>query len=207
MDALPADPTPGEHVFALILSADVELVRLMLEKGVDLTVVDEDGNGVVFVALEMESEGGVEILRLLLEAGAPTGGHEGMNGWTPVHVAAAWGMPGQLEALLDSGAPVDGRAKLDGGPTALAEAAGAGRADSVEILLRRGADRNRRDDFGNTPLSRARETLEGPGVGSPITPHLRGGLKASAGRSLHIELGWSGKSGHQREVIELLQLG
>ena len=89
-----------------------------------------------------------------------------------------------VDALIAMSAPVDGVDR--DGSTALHEAAFPGRADSVERLLRQGADPARRDTrFDSTPLDLCRHRRDevGPGKGHdeveavlrPVTPERRRG--------------------------------
>lgn len=70
---------------------------------------------------------------------------------SPLHRAAALGDIRRIESLLASDLGVDVRAEPFGA-TALHFAALSGRANAVEVLVRRGADLDARDETGTTPL-------------------------------------------------------
>ncbi len=100
---------------------------------------------------------------------------------------------------------VRARSSVDGGPTALQEAAALGRADSVEVLLRAGANPRAKDDFGTTPRKAAEAASKTTDIAPRIGPLLAGGLRATTGRWLHEELGLTGVADAHREVIALLR--
>lgn len=69
--------------------------------------------------------------------------------------AAQAGDVASLEAYLADGQDID--APLVDGKTALHHAAMWGREEAVELLLSRGADHRKADDFGRTPVFYAKE--------------------------------------------------
>jgi len=75
------------------------------------------------------------------------------DGWTPLHLAAFFGHPSSVRALLDAGAEPDARSGNTMANTPLC-AAIAGRQDRAVILaiIERGADVNARAGGGWTPL-------------------------------------------------------
>jgi ankyrin repeat protein len=77
------------------------------------------------------------------------------DGWTPVHLAAFFGHPELLNALLDRGADVNSRSTNAMKNTPLHAAAAGSRTDVVELLLKRGADSNATQEGGWTALHSA----------------------------------------------------
>jgi ankyrin repeat protein len=117
--------------------------------------------------VEAAGRGDADIVALLLESGARTDAHQA-DGTLPIHLAARGGHRAALAVLVaamkERGAANEeaqeaGRrsAALDGtaGPrhrTAIHDAVLAGSLDSVALLLQAGADPNKPDGFGETPL-------------------------------------------------------
>jgi ankyrin repeat protein len=101
-------------------------------------------------------------IHLLLAGGADPGARQ-TNGGSPLHRAALAGSVVATRSLLSEGVPVD----LQGmaGQTALHVAATFARPQVAEILLVAGADPNRRDDSGLTPLARALHYPAASGTG------------------------------------------
>ena len=97
----------------------------------------------------------LEGARALLNRGAdPNTRADKLNAYAPVAlIAADQGSLELVRLLLDRGAKVD--ATVEGGDTALIQAAGNGHVAVVELLLQRGAAVNATDSAGVTPLINA----------------------------------------------------
>jgi ankyrin repeat protein len=129
-------------------AAKPEIVALLLGHGAKATnQTRENWNGLHFAAAANDLETG----KLLLQAGADPN-QFGANGIAPLHVAAAFGNTGFCTLLLDHGAdvnlqPVGGSF----GNTALHWAAHRGSAETVKLLLARGADTKALNTYRSTP--------------------------------------------------------
>jgi uncharacterized protein len=96
-------------------------VRWMLEQGVDLGRCESDGYTVLLNALEDDTPMRYEMLTLLLQYGAPVN-LQGINDWTPLHMAAAREDLHAMELLLQAGADPSIRTRIDSYATPLEEA-------------------------------------------------------------------------------------
>lgn len=110
-----------------------KVIEWMLSQQVNLDFVDEEGYGVIFSAIERNKEDKYEILQLLLDYGAPT--HLiGLNGWTALHMAAARNDVKALKILVDRGADLSVKTKIDYYATPLEEARYLGCTEAVKYL-------------------------------------------------------------------------
>ena len=127
---------------------DVEAVRGLIARGADPDAAHGDG----FTALHWAvQQGDVEIVTLLLDAGADVEARTRLGSHTPLHVASRSAQAAAVRALLAAGA--DARAVTATGATALHFAAGAGSDGAVAALLDHGADADAREPvWGQTPL-------------------------------------------------------
>jgi ankyrin repeat protein len=87
--------------------------------------------------------GDLELVNMLVRAGANLKAATRISAATPLLLAAENGHAAVVRALLDAGAEVN--AVDTGGTTALMLAAAAGHADALRFLLQRGAEANARD--------------------------------------------------------------
>uniref|UniRef100_A0A671QKH1 Ankyrin repeat domain 1b (cardiac muscle) n=1 Tax=Sinocyclocheilus anshuiensis TaxID=1608454 RepID=A0A671QKH1_9TELE len=95
------------------------------------------------------SQGNVEIVKMLLEAGASIENKDKLQA-TEVHWSCRGGSLPVLEALLNHGAKLDSREKLRSTP--LHVAVRTGHYECAEHLIKCGADINAKDIEGDTPL-------------------------------------------------------
>lgn len=179
--------TPLETAVA---AGNLEVVEFLLDAGADPNADVDDGCTSLLTAVSNNHADSLEIMRRLLSAGAKID-ERGMNGWTPLHAAAASGDVEKARMLIQLGAEVDCRKDIDGGETPLMEAAFHGCPEMVSFLLGAGADASLRDWIHDrTPLEMAKT------AGIPQDPELTGELL----RELESEL--SGKQ-HQKEMKRL----
>ncbi|MDE2686611.1 MAG: ankyrin repeat domain-containing protein [Chloroflexota bacterium] len=128
-----------------------EIAKALLNYGANVNERNEEG-------LTPLHRKGAEITLLLLDYGADIEAQAYWSGLTPLHYAVIRRDLTAAEALLDSGANIN--AIDDIGQTALHHAVGPEHEPElaiVELLLKRGIDRDARDESGNTPclLSKA----------------------------------------------------
>jgi len=96
-------------------------IQWMLAKGVDLSFRDEEGYTPLLAAIERRRGDRYEVLKLLLDAGAPIN-RKGINDWTPAHMAAARDDVQALRLLVAHGADLTIRTEIDHYATPLEEA-------------------------------------------------------------------------------------
>ena len=92
----------GETVLSIVAKVRPDLVRLLIENGVDVNHADDSGITPLHWAVEYDNE---EAVRLLLDAGACTESSDS-SGETPLHWAAWTGHAGSAALLLRYGADV-----------------------------------------------------------------------------------------------------
>ena len=162
-----------------------DVVQLLLDKGAEPNLSDQNGNTALLYAA---FRGHLDVVQLLLNRGADVNMAD-YYGTTPLHWAAEIGHKHVVKLLLDRGAepnkenrngetPLIGAAKgkkdivqllLDSGAepnipnhqtgmTPLHWAAWRGHKDVVQLLLKRGADPNIRTLYRETPLHYARSS-------------------------------------------------
>lgn len=147
-----------------------EFVKLFLEVGVDLELVDDEGCTLLHVAT---THGNFSIVELLLKAGANTERKTQDDGSTALLLAAADNRADLVELLLDNGANIEAKTTRTG-RTALHIAANLANVetgfvsrlyaqqakDLVKLLLKRGAYFGATDKYGFTPLQLAQRAKD-----------------------------------------------
>ena len=142
--------TGGEPLHLAASLGDLERVRQLLEAGVRVDSVKEDGNTALHCASIM---GHTSVVELLIEEEADLEA-TGNSGATPLMMAASMGHLGVVRALLGAGARPDTRHQF-GKTTAIHFAAEVGRDEVVKLLCDLGADVEAEKVTGGTALHTA----------------------------------------------------
>ena len=149
-----------------VKAADVALTRMLLEAGAQPDLSNDDGQTPLMLAART---GNMEIARLLVEHGAEIDAREDWRQQTALMWAAANRQAEMTRFLIDQGAQVDIRARTfdwpsqitaepraqyrpTGGLTPLLYAARTGCIDCMAAIVDAGADINRPNPDGITPL-------------------------------------------------------
>lgn len=112
-----------------------EVVAWMLAKGAPVVFRDDEGFTVLHSAIDREKPDRIEIIRMLLEAGADINAH-GTNDWTPADYAAVRNDVEALRVLVESGADLSARTRVDGYATPLEVAENLGSSPDAVAYLR-----------------------------------------------------------------------
>jgi len=134
----------------LLLAASnghLKIVEELLQRGADINRAGKDG----ITPLQKSALGGhALIVQLLLNSGAEKD-KVNSDGWSALHLSMFENKPGVMSLLLDAGCDKELHTR-DSDLTPLLLAASKGDLKIVEELLQRGADVNRADKDGFTPL-------------------------------------------------------
>jgi len=151
-------------------------LRLMLDRGADLGLFEEDAEGEedrlkCTMGIECAGRGRAEVLDVLLTdrrvGGVSTECRDPRNGMTALMAAARFGHVACIAVLVDAGCDVDARSdfgsgKQGGGSTAAMMAAENGHAGALNALRAAGADVNlTREVDGKTAMQLHREKVAG----------------------------------------------
>jgi ankyrin repeat protein len=132
------------------------VARVLLAAGAS-SETDDEGNTALHAATfaavwrTAKDDGGLAVVRTLLEFGGGDVDTVNTGGFTALHVAASIGHAGLVQALAGAGAAMDLQVH-NGGLTALHLAAKEGHLEVVRAILASGADPDAKDDDGATPL-------------------------------------------------------
>ncbi len=145
---------------------NVKVLRTLLDAGADVESPNADGQTALMIIARTSN---VEAAKLLIGKHAKVNAVEQWRGQTPLMWAAAEAQPAMVKLLVEHGAQVDARSKVNhwerqvtaeprmqarpsGGFTPLLYAARKGCAQCAEILLEAGADKDLTDPDGVSPL-------------------------------------------------------
>jgi ankyrin repeat protein len=130
------------------MNGDTTAVRALLQQKADVNGAQGDGSTALHWATYRDD---VEMLKLLLAAGADVKATTRMDAITPLFMACTNGNPAAIDALLNAGA--DPKSTKGNGTTALMTAAASGNPEAVKLLLDRGAEINAKESVhGQTAL-------------------------------------------------------
>jgi ankyrin repeat protein len=127
---------------------DINLVKLLLDKGADINIADNGGNTALIDAADDNTPEYTAIVKLLIARGADV--HANKD--AAIFGAARSAEPEVVRLLLSKGAPVNARSKDLYSNTVLMEATKGGSVQTVEMLLAAGADVKATNENGETAL-------------------------------------------------------
>lgn len=132
------DPKGQPGLTIAVTERSVKTVKLLLtQTTIDVNALNSAGESpLMMAALKGDATG----VKLLLDSGAKVN----QPGWSALHYAATGPEPKVVQLLIERGAEVE--AASPNGSTPLMMAAQYGSEDSVNLLLARGADVNRRNE-------------------------------------------------------------
>ena len=127
----------GSRVADAAMGGDRAAVRAHLSGGEDVNAAQGDGMTALHWAAR---HGDVDLIKMLLAAGANVKATTRLANYTPLLMAAEIGSAGAIDALIAAGA--DPKGTTASGVSPLMFASAAGHADAVKTLIARGADVN-----------------------------------------------------------------
>ncbi len=139
LNALDNDPAHSNYgdelpLHRAALSGDEALIRLLIDNGMPLDVIDQRGFQAIHRAVEY---GQLNIVKVLVDKGARVGAQVRRIGWQPIHIAARENQLEMVSWLLDQGADINA---WDGdGDQPSHHAARQGNREMIRFLLARGA--------------------------------------------------------------------
>ncbi|MCE7870572.1 hypothetical protein DYH09_09370 [bacterium CPR1] len=142
------------------LNHQLEAARFLVDHGVEVDATNLQGQSALFYAVSANNP---DMVDFLVASGADPDRID-RHGLTPLYLAVARGFPGMVESL--AGYRVRTEVEHASGQCVLHEAVLRGNSSIVRLLLRMGADKNRPDRRGETPLQIAQrlKLLEVEGV-------------------------------------------
>lgn len=140
---------------ACVTNGNIEMLRVLIGKGVRKNLVNERGNNAVKLAAMHGSE---EIVKLLVDYGCAPDMPD-RDGWTALHNAAGQGYVEIVKILLAAGADPNKSTTNEDveerGRTSLIDAANDGYDEIVKLLLAHGANPSQQSNVGSSAIREA----------------------------------------------------
>jgi serine/threonine protein kinase len=169
-------PTGSTTLLDAVASGNIDAVKSLLAKGVNIDEADHDGT----TSLMLASENSANMVETLLAAGANFNSVDA-RGRSAIYRASAAGKADAIRLLLDRQANINQRANDLSTP--LLEAVTYARLDAARMLVERGADVNLGDSNSTTPLMVAAKIQNPADFITLLLKHgAKRGLKDSRGR-------------------------
>jgi ankyrin repeat protein len=179
-----------------VLTRNVAVVRLLVDRGADVDAKDNYGMTVLHSAALRGDEA---MVRLLVERGADVKAKD-KNGETMLHRAASGGDEAVVRLLVDSGADV--KAKDKDGNSPLHWAAERGIEAVVRLLVEEGADVKAKDNNGETVLHWAAATGNEAVVRLLVEKGADVNAKDNNGETVLHSAAWGGDEAVVRLLVE-----
>lgn len=145
--ALAAEPTSRDW-YQAIRENNLALLKTMASSKAAVNVADSRGTTPLMNAATV---GSLDAIKILLDAGADVNARNGLDLTALIYGASA---PAKVKLLVEAGADVNAKSKF-GRTALLLAAAHPGGAETVRLLLSKGADPKAKDTTNATPLAEA----------------------------------------------------
>lgn len=119
----------GVLFFAIRKHASIELIKLLLEHGVDIFEVDKEGVSSLDVAIKFKR---YDVVQLCIDSGFDLNTTKRKSGITPLMLASCFNDIDMLKLLLENGAKIDNKDKF--GMNAIEYARKLGQTKTAEFL-------------------------------------------------------------------------
>jgi ankyrin repeat protein len=120
--------------YAIRKNASIEAIEILLEYGIDIREIDDDGLSAIDVAIKFRRE---DVIRFCIEKGLDVNETHRKSGITPIILAACFNNTHIAELLIQYGADINAQDR--GGMTVKDYAKKLGQKKMLEFLERRGA--------------------------------------------------------------------
>ncbi len=131
--------------FAIRKHASIEFIELLLESGLKLTHIDEDGLSAIDVAIKFKR---MDVIQYCINKGVDINETHRPSGITPIVLAACFNNTEIVQLLLDNGAEIN--AQDSNGMSAKDYAKKLGQKKMLAFLDERGAKHNRYSETAET---------------------------------------------------------
>jgi ankyrin repeat protein/beta-lactamase regulating signal transducer with metallopeptidase domain len=145
-------PAPGALLCRAASQGDIEKVKSLIEKGINVNTKDKEGYTAIYDAA---ARGHKDVVEFLINKGADINIRVDIDAknsglWTPLQTAVRHNQASVVELLISKGASVNTKDKWGFSP--LHTAAKHGYTGVAEHLIDKGADLNAKNNNGETPL-------------------------------------------------------
>jgi len=137
-----------------VISGNNEAFQKLLDAGEDIHEIDKAGRTVLFYAASFKR---ADMLKVLIEHGLDVNLQDN-NGQIPLHMACQQYDLQTAILLINAGSKIDVQDKLGNTPLFYAVTKSGGKGDLIRYLLQKGADKDIKNNHGNSAYIVAEKT-------------------------------------------------